>query len=167
MVIVKRYGPGRFWDPLRRFAIEIGLPLEAIAREPVALAPEKPRYYEVYDAPRLPLPGDVRVIPGDFLGILVPARAFKPSLPLAARLAGKCGVIKCHRVTADGERFFLYGRGVLEDNIIEWHPGVGVVVNELGEPLGWGIGRIVKRGAKRERLVAPLWDLGWYLRRGG
>lgn len=168
MVKIVKYNNSRFWEPLRRFAGEIGLPLHAIARDPVARAPDRPRYYEVYDSSKYrSVDFDDRIILGDFIGILVPGIAFKPSLPLAGRLAPKCGVIKCIRVTFEGERFFLYGRSVLEANIDEWHPGIRIVVNRLGEPLGWGVGKIVKRGLRRERLVAPLWDLGWYLRRGG
>lgn len=168
MARIVLYSDSEFWNPLRFFAKEMGLPLQAIAKEPLALAPDRPLYYEVYDASRFKaLEINNKIILGEFIGILVPRRAFKPSLPLAGRLAPKCGILKCIKISYNGEKYFLYGKSVMENNVEEWHPGTRIVVNPLREPLGWGIGRIVKRGARRERLVVPLWDLGWYLRRGG
>jgi len=171
--VVLRYSRGaREWKPLERFARELGLQPEAIAREPVAVAPKRGApYMEVYDLAATPMPfrrllGHT-LTPGDFIGILEPARSFKPSLLLGALLAGKCGVIKCIRVTGDGERFFLYGKPVYGRRVLEWRPGLAPVLGEDGEFIGWGVGREHKIGGRRLLLVEPVWDLGWYLRRGG
>ncbi len=172
------YTPGSpFWAPLEDFAKQLGLAVEAMLRAPIAIAPATsaagPRYYDVYDPPFsagrvCALAESTIVVPGGYLGMLAPGKRFKPSLPLARMLAPKCGaVLDCIVVSASGERFFLYGRDVFEDHIVAWVPGLRIVVNESGEALGWGEGRIVKRGERRVRLVAPVWDLGWYLRRGG
>jgi len=171
--IVKPYSRGsREWKPLEEFARALGVPLETIAREPVALAPRRGApYMEVYDLAGLPEP--LReylyspLTPGDFVGILEPAKSFKPSLLLGALLAAKCGLIRCIKVTVEGEKFFLYGKLVYEDKIVEWKPGLAPVVGDDGEFLGWGFGREHKIGRRRLRLVEPVWDLGWYLRRGG
>jgi len=171
--VVIRYTRGALeWRPFEKFARALGLPPEAIARDPVAVAPGRGApYMEVYDLAGTPKPlGDVlgrSLIPGDFVGILEPARSFKPSLLLGTLLAGKCGVIKCIRVTREGEKFFLYGKPVYGPRVLEWRPGLAPVLSEDGEFIGWGVGREHKIGGRRLRLVEPIWDLGWYLRRGG
>ncbi len=170
------YDGSPFWDPLRAFARELGVGVHAIGRRLVALAqptrPSAAAYYEVYETPswhpiRLETYSTGILVPGEFVGILEPRQRFKPGLPLAKRLSRKCGIVRCITLSSRGERFFLYGRTVFEENILEWKRGLSIVVNELGEALGWGRGRIVKKGKHTTRLVEPVWDLGWYLRRGG
>jgi 60S ribosome subunit biogenesis protein NIP7 len=90
---------------------------------------------------------------------------FKPSLHLARELAPLCkgGIAKCAVVSPRGEALFLYGKPVYEENIVKWVKGIALVVGADMEPLGWGVG--VERGGKR--IIRPIRDLGWYLRRGG
>jgi len=98
------------------------------------------------------------------LGI-IDREGFKPSLHLARILAPLCrgSVIKCSVVNPRGAELFLYGREVFEENIVRWVRGVSLVVGVDVEPLGWGLG-VEERGM---RVIKPLKDLGWYLRRGG
>ncbi len=90
---------------------------------------------------------------------------FKPGLPLARRLSKLCKTeIRCHVVNEKGEKRFLYGRTVPTRMILNiGSKPMSIVINILGEPLGWG--RVELRG--RTRRLVPLIDLGWYLRRGG
>ncbi len=105
---------------------------------------------------------------GLYVGMISPGKWFKPSLPLAHRLAAYCNKpVQCIILSELGERFFLYGKRVVEDNIIEWNNGLSLVVNMRGEALGWGIGAITKIGGRTRRVLEPVWDMGWYLRRGG
>lgn len=100
---------------------------------------------------------------GFYLG-MIEGGEFRPGLPLARRLSRLCGsTIKCHVVDSHGERVFLYGREVWGEHVKSWGEGFTVVVNEAGEPLGWGVVK-AKRGG---RVLVPSLDLGWYLRRGG
>ncbi|MCE4601436.1 MAG: hypothetical protein F7C38_07775 [Desulfurococcales archaeon] len=105
---------------------------------------------------------------GLYAGMIKPGSWFKPSLPLAHYLAPLCrGEINCIAVDGIGEKFFLYGRRVVEPRIARWRRGLSLVINVLGEALGWGIGKIANIGGKTRRVVEPVWDMGWYLRRGG
>ena len=90
---------------------------------------------------------------------------FKPSLHLARELALLCRgfIIKCSVLTPRGEALFLYGKSVYEENIVRWVRGVSLVVGVDYEPLGWGLGEEVRD----ERIIKPIRDLGWYLRKGG
>ncbi len=90
---------------------------------------------------------------------------FKPSLHLARELAPLChgGVIKCSVLSPRGEALFLYGKTVYENNIVKWVKGVSLIVGVDYEPLGWGLGDEVGD----ERVIKPIRDLGWYLRKGG
>ena len=149
---------------LHLFAASQGLDLESIAHNPMALEIPGSTYNDVFDVPigvaRLLGGLDGLYSTGYYIGY-IDRGSFKPSLPLAHRLSRLCGhVIKCIKLSSDGEKFFLYGRRVLAANVIEWSPGLRIVVNAGGEALGWGVG--VSGG-----MVEPLRDLGWYLRRGG
>ena len=152
---------------LHLFAAGQGIELESFTHNPMVLEVPNARYYDVFDVP-VPV---ARVLgrlgsiyaAGYYIGYIEGYR-FNPSLPLAHRLSRLCGhLIKCSRVSWSGEKFFLYGRRVMGDNIVEWSPGLRIVVNPLGEALGWGVG-IVEGGV---RVIEPFKDLGWYLRRGG
>jgi ribosome biogenesis protein Nip4 len=152
---------------LEAFALERGLKLADIASNPMALQVPKAKYIDIFDVPR----DLVEVLEqleshyasGMYLGYIEDDK-FKPSLPLARKLSKLCGEkLCCATLDWEGEKRFLYGRTVRGDHIVEWCEGLTIVVNPLGEPLGWGLG-VVMEG---ERLVKPVWDLGWYLRRGG
>lgn len=105
---------------------------------------------------------------GLYAGMIKPGSWFKPSLPLAHHLAPLCKKeIDCIIIDGIGEKFFLYGKRVVEPRIARWRRGLSLVINVLGEALGWGIGKIANIGGKTRRVVEPVWDMGWYLRRGG
>ncbi len=152
---------------LHLFAASQGLELESIAHNPMALEVGGARYHDVFDVPIhvARVLGRVGWLysAGLYLGT-IDRSGFIPSLPLAHRLSRLCShLIPCVRVTWEGEKFFLYGRRVLEENIEVWSPGLRIVVNPLGEAIGWGLG--AERGGSR--MIEPIKDLGWYLRRGG
>ena len=156
---------------LRRFAEDLGVDPAAVAARPAALEVPGGGYSDVFDLPGWALGAaealGARGLPvyssGFYVGMLAGGR-LKPSLPLAWRLSRLCPLKPiCHVIDSEGERFFLYGKPVLAGHIIQAAQGLGVVVNEKGEALGWGVVK-AKRG---EPLLAPLADLGWYLRRGG
>lgn len=152
---------------LEDFASKLGLRLEDLASNPMALEVPDARYVDVFDVPEgiQELLGyfESHYAAGLYLGYVEGSR-FKPGLPLARKLARLCGSrINCIVLSWDGEKRFLYGRIVREKDIMKWVEGLTIVLNPLGEPLGWGLG--LTRG--NERLVKPVWDLGWYLRRGG
>ncbi len=90
-----------------------------------------------------------------------------PSLPLARYLVNRCHPQDyCHTIiTSKGEKLFLYGRNVLEGNIVYCNciDKYSVVVNREREPLGWGI--VEKTG--KELLLTNVKDVGWYIRMGG
>jgi len=154
-------------EVLREFASSLGLTLELIASNPMALEVPGARYIDVFDVPTgiAELLGyfEGHYAAGLYIGYIEGGR-FKPSLPLARRLSSLCGVkLRCIVLDEEGEKRFLYGRTVRGGRVVEWVEGLTVVLNRLGEPLGWGLGLL--RGG--ERIVKPVWDLGWYLRRGG
>ena len=90
---------------------------------------------------------------------------FVPSLHLAREVAPLCktGMLKCSILAPRGEALFLYGKIVYEENIVKWVKGIVLVVGVDFEPLGWGFGEEVGE----RRIIRPIKDLGWYLRRGG
>ncbi|MEM1927941.1 MAG: hypothetical protein QXS85_04325 [Acidilobaceae archaeon] len=152
---------------LERFLSSMGLSLEEVAANPMALEVPGARYVELFDVPEWALEV-LELLPshyaaGLYLGYVEKGR-FKPGLPLARRLSELCGErVKCIVVNEAGEKRFLYGRTLRERHLVEWARGVAVVVNARGEPLGWARG-VEKSG---ERMATPIRDLGWYLRRGG
>jgi len=159
---------------IREFFRGLGLSLEAagIRFEQLRLL-ELPNasYHDVFEVPEWyeelsPVTLNVYSA-GDYLGLLARARSgyiFKPGLPLAHRLAGLCNTsIKCHVVDERGEKVFLYGKPVDLSHVISLGRGVTVVINRVGEALGWG--RL--KAIKGKMVLEPLADLGWYLRRGG
>lgn len=141
--------------------------MREIAVNPMALQVPGARYTDVFDVPEW-APPILSLLPshyasGLYLGY-VEIERFKPSLPLARKLSAYCGTrLECIVVNEDGEKRFLYGRTLLDHHLVKWAPGIAIVVNTEGEALGWARG-VEKHGA---RTVQPLWDLGWYLRRGG
>lgn len=106
---------------------------------------------------------------GFYLGILG-KNNFEPSLPLAHKLARLCPEkIKCVTLNSEGEKYFLYGKPVFGENIIEYNSlGPVLVENTLREALGWGI-LVLEDNTKygRRLVLRPAKDLGWYLRKGG
>ncbi len=162
-----------YWRPLEEFTESQGLTIESLGHRIQALEAPNARYVEVY-SPTIRIAelasrsrGFLYTM-GLYLGMMRPRAWFKPSLPLAKSLAPKCGhAVDCIVVEEQGERFFLYGKRVYEANIRRWRRGLSLVINYRGEALGWGIGRIVKIGGGEQRCVEPVWDMGWYLRRGG
>ena len=94
---------------------------------------------------------------------------FNPSLPLAHRLARLCGSIRCCALDSRGERKFLYGKPVAGEYVVSspCTPGPCVVVNRIGEALGWGSIRVKSKRRCTPLTLQPVKDLGWYLRRGG
>ncbi len=108
---------------------------------------------------------------GTYIG-LIGRKGFEPSLLLAHKLSRKCmNPVNCVIINEQGEKYFLYGRNVYQNNIVSYKKkGLVLVTNELREALGWGILEVEKRDNTNygDRLVLrPVKDLGWYLRRGG
>lgn len=157
---------------LEAFAASLGVSVRAIALNPLALVVPGARYFDVFDVPARVLQslgavGESLYAAGFYIGY-IEEYSFTPSLPLSQRISRLCGhTVGCIAVDGEGERFFLYGRRVHEDHVIEWLPGLRPVVNERGEALGWGNGVVVERGGISFKIVEPVKDLGWYLRRGG
>ncbi|MCE4611531.1 MAG: hypothetical protein F7B17_06145 [Desulfurococcales archaeon] len=134
----------------------------------VVLEVEGGGYYEVfYIEPRLNrLAMKIGALYSGGLNIgYISGQALIPSLHLARDLAPLCrtGKLKCSILTPRGEALFLYGRIVYEENVVKWVEGVSLVVGIDYEPLGWGFGE----EAREKRIIRPIKDLGWYLRRGG
>lgn len=149
------------------FARSLGVDPRAVYLELYVLEVPKAIYVDAFDVP----PGLYRLLgslesaysAGFYLG-MIRGGEFKPGLPLAWRLSRLCGVtLRCHVVDPHGEKVFLYGREVWGEHVREWGEGLSIVLNERGEPLGWGVVK-AKRG---RRVLEPSMDLGWYLRRGG
>lgn len=152
---------------LESFTSSLGLSLNDIASNPMVLEVPRARYKDVFDVPveiaELLDKLQTHYAAGLYLGY-IEGDKFKPSLPLARKLSKLCNTrLKCIVLDWEGEKRFLYGRMVRGAHIIAWVEGLTVVLNPIGEPLGWAMG--VTRG--NERVVKPVWDLGWYLRRGG
>jgi 60S ribosome subunit biogenesis protein NIP7 len=108
---------------------------------------------------------------GTYLG-LIGKNGFEPSLLLSHKLANKClNPVHCAIIDEEGEKYFLYGKIVLEEHIVEYNnQGYVLVVNKKNESLGWGILEKERNDNTNyvDRLVLrPVKDLGWYLRRGG
>ncbi len=152
---------------LKEFALSLNLDLSDIVSNPMALQVPRARYIDIFDVPE-PLMElleqlDSHYSAGMYVGCIV-GDSFKPGLPLARKLSKLCNVkLCCIALDEVGEKRFLYGRVVSGDHVVRWCEGMTVVVNVAGEPLGWGLGVSSRRG----RFVKPIWDLGWYLRRGG
>jgi len=169
-----KYKPGiRSWRPLEEFHKDIGLGSPPWSSRIYRLVLPGARYSDVF----LLHDGIIEIVKvvghrpytlGLYYGMLFQDR-FVPSLPLAQYLAPRADSlgVPTTRVDKEGEKFFLYGKPVFEDHVDGWREGVVLVLDGEGEALGWGRGRIVKISGKRVRLLEPVWDLGWYLRRGG
>ncbi len=173
-VSIKYYNDkDEYWSPIATFFKKLGLePLE-ILDNIITIERQRYEYVEVF-SPTQDLLKILEIIDADrlyslglYVGMMRPGEWFKPSLPLAHKLAPYCNRMKCIVLDYNGEKFFLYGKTVYEENIVSWNPGVNLVVNELGEALGWGVGKIANIGGEQRRVVEPIWDMGWYLRRGG
>ena len=75
-----------------------------------------------------------------YLGYIEESK-FKPSLPLARMLTRLCNnKLCCITLNWEGEKRSLYGKVVVGKYIIKLCEGLTIVVNLLGEPLGWGLG---------------------------
>ena len=134
----------------------------------VALEVEGGNYYEIfYMEPRLhKLAVKLGAMYSGGLNIgYIDREGFVPSLHLAREVASLCriGGLKCSILAPRGEALFLYGKVVYEENIVKWVKGIALVVGVDYEPLGWGLGEEVSE----KRIIRPIKDLGWYLRRGG
>ncbi len=155
---------------LRLFSYGLGVPLEALGENIMVLDVPGSRFYDVFDVPvsvarSLGSIGGLYSA-GFYLGML-DSGLFKPSLPLAWRLSRLCGhAMRCIVLDDGAARRFLYGRPVSQ-GIVEWRAGLSVVVDGSGEALGWGKGKAISRRWGTVKVVEPVWDLGWYLRRGG
>jgi 60S ribosome subunit biogenesis protein NIP7 len=157
---------------IEAFASSLGVGMGAVAANPLALVVPGARYFDVFDAPltvlkSLGAAGESLYAAGFYLGY-IEGYSFTPSLPLGQRMSRLCGhSIDCIVLDGEGERFFLYGRRVYGDHVVEWLPGFRLVVNTEGEFLGWGNGVSAEKGGVSFKIVEPVKDLGWYLRRGG
>ena len=163
-----------YWKPFSKFLDDLRIDPIMIGEAFLAVE-SKGSYAEIYS------PKDSKLIDilkkldikyfysmGLYIGMMRPGKWFKPSLPLAHHLTPYCNKpVNCCIVSKKGERFFLYGKRVYQENILRWRPGLVLVVNNNGEAIGWGKGTIANIGGVRRRLLEPIWDLGWYLRRGG
>ncbi len=150
------------------FAYSIGISPSAIYVSIAVLEVPGARYQDIFDVPgwSLEATGPTGAFSAGFYIGYIEGGRFKPGLPLAWRLSRLCGIaLQCHEVDEFGEKVFLYGKPVYEDHVRAWAPGVSVVLGPRGDPLGWG--RPEDKAKKGGRLLAPIADLGWYLRRGG
>ncbi len=155
---------------LRLFAYGLGVPLDAIGENIMVLEVPGSKFHDVFDVPVSVARSLVAIgglySAGFYLG-MIDSGLFKPSLPLAWRLSRMCGnPIKCIVLDEGAARRFLYGRPVAR-GVVEWRAGLSIVVDRLGEVLGWGKGKAISRSGGTVKVVEPVWDLGWYLRRGG
>ncbi|MCE4608649.1 MAG: hypothetical protein F7B61_06835 [Caldisphaeraceae archaeon] len=148
------------------FARALGVSLSSFLSNPVFLSRNGRK--DVFDLPLFPKPVTKKYLYslGFYVGY-IKGKVFYPSLMLSKRLSRLCFLRICNRVDGFGEKVFLYNRRVLEGHIIEFRKGISIVVNERGEPLGWGVGKAIYMKNKEIKVVDPLKDLGWYLRRGG
>ncbi len=106
---------------------------------------------------------------GLYIGFTSRRGGFVPSLPLAHELAPYCvsgNLSRCVYLPPGLEAKFLYGKKIiLKDNI---DSGLVLVLNTLREALGWAVVESLNnKYGERKRLLRPVRDLGWYLRRGG
>mgnify|MGYP001770649168 CR=1 FL=1 len=156
---------------IEEFARQLGVPLAALASKPYVLEVPGAKYHDVFDVPE----GAEAVVKrlssaysaGYYIGSLQGER-FVPGLPLALRLQRLCGVsMECIVVDTRGAKVFLYGMPVEDQHILKFYEGVRVVLDPLGEAIGWGVGVKVTLKNVTTRRVDPVKDLGWYLRRGG
>lgn len=152
---------------LERFFSKLALQWRKIILNPMALDIPGALYTDIFDVPDWVL-DLMNALPSHYSAGLyigyIEGNRFKPSLPLARTLSPMCGeALRCAIVNEDGEKRFLYGRQLDESHLITWVKGLTIVVNEFKEPLGWGLGLV--RG--KRKVIKPVWDLGWYLRRGG
>ena len=153
---------------LDSFAESMGLKPSAIYTSLYLLEVPGARYYDAFDVPgwAVEVASEAGSFSAGFYLGRIEAGSFTPGLPLAFRLSRLCGlVIDCHRVDEFGEKVFLYGKPVYEDHVTAWAPGLSVVLGPRGHPLGWG--RPEDKAKRGRRVLAPIVDLGWYLRRGG
>jgi len=171
---LEKYKEGsKAWRPLDAFHQEIGVHSPPWKEHLFRLMLPNAKYSDVYlvDDSRIELVESLKARPytmGLYYGMLFTDR-FVPSLPLAQFLAPRAEDlgVPVARLTREGERYFLYGRIVFEPNFEGWRRGLLLVVDVEGEALGWARGRIIIISGRRVRGLEPIWDLGWYLRRGG
>ncbi|MCE4623986.1 MAG: hypothetical protein F7B11_04475 [Caldisphaeraceae archaeon] len=158
--------PKRDLKRVEGFAKALGIPLSSFLSNPVFLSRNGRK--DVFDLPLFP-----KLVVKKYLYSLgfyvgyIKDKVFYPSLMLSKRLSRLCFLGICNRVDDFGEKVFLYNRRVFEEHIVEFRKGISIVVNERGEPLGWGVGKAIYVKNKEIKVVDPLKDLGWYLRRGG
>ncbi|AFZ71165.1 protein involved in ribosomal biogenesis, contains PUA domain [Caldisphaera lagunensis DSM 15908] len=154
---------------IKKFLDEIGVKLYSIASNPMKLVVENAFYNDIFDIPiqlkELVLNLDSIYSSGFYLGYIKKEK-FYPGLPLLRRISRLCYEINCIKLNEFGEKLFLYGKRVENDNIILFKEGFCLVLNQQNEPLGWGIGKVINVH-KEIKIVEPVKDLGWYLRRGG
>jgi len=154
---------------LNNFASELNLSISSIVSNPKKLKINGEKYNDVFDLP-IQLEGIINSFEsiyttGFYLGYIKNSK-FYPGLTLLRRVSRLCNnEIDCIKLNKKGEKQFLYGKEV-KDNIISFKIGLSVVLNEIDEPIGWGIGKVINR-KKGIKIVEPVKDLGWYLRRGG
>jgi ribosome biogenesis protein Nip4 len=105
---------------------------------------------------------------GLFLGE-IRDEVLQPSLHVCHRLSVNPVKTATVIVTPQGEQKFLYGKD-LEIDYLQTQPEGGIVdlevlvLNQVGEALGYGVIKRVKEGGLK---LKNRKDLGWYLRRGG
>jgi len=165
-------------ETVNRFCLELGLHPKQCYRSLYALEVPGGEYRELYDPPETVLRfarERLRMVlysTGIYMGIYDPQKMkFKPSLPLAHRLARYCqSEARCCKLSDTGEKRFLYGKPVRGPSIVYMPGSRGpcIVINSMGEALGWGILTVHKsKNRAGTPRVEPVIDMGWYLRRGG
>ncbi len=154
---------------IKKFLSEIGVNPSSVMSDPMKLVIENAYYNDIFDIPvqLKELVSNLNSIysSGFYLGY-IKKKKFYPGLPLLRRISRLCYEINCIKLNEFGEKLFLYGKKVENDNIILFKEGLSLVLNQRDEPLGWGIGKVINVH-KEIKIVEPIKDLGWYLRRGG
>ncbi|MDP8002618.1 MAG: NIP7 pre-PUA domain-containing protein [Caldisphaera sp.] len=154
---------------IKEFTDSLGIKIESILNNPKILIVKGAKFNDVFDFPIYfnGLIDDIKSIysGGYYLGYIKKEK-FHPGIPLANRISRLCKIIDCIIIDDTGEKIFLYGKNVNQNHLIKFSKGLKVVVNANYESLGWGIGKVIN-GKKEIKIVEPLKDLGWYLRRGG
>ncbi|WP_292319399.1 hypothetical protein [Caldisphaera sp.] len=153
---------------LENFVSQLGINISSIATNLKKLEIENGKYNDIFD---IPIQLEIIVnslesiyTTGFYLGY-IKNNKFYPGLTLLRRISRLCNEINCIKLNKKGEKQFLYGK-IVKNNIISFKEGLRVILNENDEPIGWGIGKVINR-KKEIKIVEPVKDLGWYLRRGG